>query len=181
MQPVHVTWRLVADPSGKALRAEYEVENRGDQTIHLLDQMIIPETKGVVVAPDKAIVRRGPDDETISIVVAHTRPRPGQAIAFEAVPVSRPVEPGETASGVKRIPLPLAAWHPYMTVEPLVKTPAKAVLDVTWLPAEPPDGHPAWEDHPTPDGKTVRTPSGVFVRLSLQTTRATGVEAIPKP
>ena len=179
MDPVSLTWRLSADPKTNELLVDYQVENQGAEPIHLLDTLVIPVKEGLTLAPDRAIVQRGPDKETASVVVGHVRPRPGQAIAFEAVPVAREIKPGEKVSGVKRIPRPLAAWHPYMSVLPLEGEPTRAVLDVSWLPAEPPDGHPAWEDHPGPNGKTIRTPSQVFMRLSLKTTRGSTLP-VPK-
>lgn len=178
MEPVSLRWKLTTSSDKSALVVDYEVENTGSESIYLLDQLVIPVKEGLTVAPDRAVVRPGPDASTVDIVVGHVRPRPGQAIAFEAVPVAREVKAGDKVTGTKHIPLPLASWHPYMTMLPLEGEPSRAVLDVTWLPAEPPDGQPAWEDHPSPGGKTIRTPSGVFMRLALQTTRG-AVHPIP--
>jgi len=181
MEPVRVTWTIKPEPSSHALRIDYQVENHTKKTIHLLDQLMIPGVKGVTLAPDRVIVRRGPDAATVSLVAGHVRPEPGQAVAWEAVPSSRPVAAGASVSGSKLVPLPIAAWHPYMTLQPIATAPTQAVFEVVWLPDEPPSGLPAWEDHPAAQGgPKIRTPSEVFVVTKMQTARGP-VQKLPTP
>jgi hypothetical protein len=165
-EAVHVTWTVARDAAGKDLVVDYTVENHGSAPIWILDQIVTTSTNGMVVMPDRVIVRQGPDPTTASFVLGFTR-QPGHAVALEPSPVAHAIAPGGKLTGTKHVPLPLASWHPYDSmIDPLVGTPAKAVFEVSWLPENPPSGVTGWEDAPAAAGGTVHLPSIGFVGTS---------------
>ncbi len=124
------------------------------------------------------IVRRGPDATTASFVLGFTE-QLGHAVEIEPSPVAHALAPGATLTGSKRVPLPVASWHPYDSmIDPLPSAPARAVFEVHYLPEHPPSGVNGWEDVPAAGGGTLHLPTLGFVHASLQT--ATG-PTVPIP
>ncbi len=178
--PVAVTWTLERDPSGGALVAKYRVENHGDQPIFVLDEIVSSSAKGYMTLPDRAIVRYEPSSSTLVLVAGQLAPSDavakgaGVGVQNQTIPVARPLAAGASLTGEKRIALPLTAWHPDIRgpgMEPIPAEPAQAVLEVSWLPEDPPPNQPAWQERPAAAGGTLRTPTEVFVQLKKQTAR----------
>jgi hypothetical protein len=166
-EPVHVTWTIARD-ADKGLVLDYTVENQGSAPIWVLDQIVTTSRDGMVVMPDRVIVRRGPDPGTASFVLGFTR-QLGHAVEVEPSPVAHALAPGGTLTGTKHVPLPLASWHPYDSmIDALAGTPGKAVFEVSWLPENPPSGVKPWEDVPAADGGTVHLPTIGFVGTSAK-------------
>jgi hypothetical protein len=173
---VRVTWKLASEAS--QLRVDYQVENRSGTRIFVLDSLVTSSAAGMIVLKDRVIVRRGPDDATASFLLGFMQPPPGEAVEFQPAPIARELPSGATVSGTKVVPLPLTAWHPYIHyMQPLARA-SRAVLEVSWLPADPPQGVPGWQELPAADGGKVRVPDPQFIGTSLRT--ATG-ETIALP
>lgn len=158
--PVEVTWKI--EKTGTTLEISYEIENRSGELIHVLDQTIIPQERGIELAPMRAIVRNDAPG-VVSIVKGHIRPRAGQAVGSEYTPGSRPLENGKKVAGMASIPLPLVAWHPYMTMQPLAKDPTQAVLEIGYLTSDPPKGRKEWDEEPLVTGGKMKIPSLAYV------------------
>ncbi len=174
--PIHISWKLARDADGKSLKLDYELENHGAAPIWVLDQIVAVGDHGMVVLPDRVIVRRGPDAATASFVIGFTE-QPGHAVEVQPAPVAHELAVGAKLAGTKKLPLPLASWHPYDSmIDPLQGVPAKAVLEIGWLPKTPPDGIPGWVDVPAASGGTLHLPSDRFARVSQQLARGDTLE-----
>ncbi|MGE5185694.1 MAG: hypothetical protein ACM31C_26715 [Acidobacteriota bacterium] len=176
--PVKVTWKLARDASGKALKLDYEIENRTTAQIYVLDQLVTTSTPGYEVLPDRVIVRGGPDDATASLFLGFMDPPPGVAVEVEPMPVARVVAAGAKLTGAKTVPLPVAAWHPYIQyMQPLAATPTKAILEISWLPDKLPEHvTAAWEDYPSASGGKLRLPTRAYVVNAQQLARGDTLE-----
>ncbi len=176
--PVRVTWKLARDASGKALELDYEVENRTHAQIFVLDQLVTTSTPGFGVLPGRVIMRRGPDDATASLFLGFMDPPPGVAVEVQPMPVARAVAAGEKITGTKTVPLPIAAWHPYIQyMEPLPAAPTKAILEISWLPDKSPEHVTTpWEDYPSASGGRLRLPSRAYVVNAQQVARGDSLE-----
>jgi len=168
MYPLEIHWTLEPAAKGDELVLAYTVKNVGKDPVYLVDQLVNMDRRGLVVIGDRVVVQQGTDPDTVRFVAGHVGPGPGQAVAWEAAPPARLLAPDATLEGTKRIPLPLKAWHPYMTMPALAKVPTRAEFQVTWLPDTPPGRQPMWQNMPASAGGTIRTPSEVFVSLSLR-------------
>ena len=168
---LRISGSLTRGESGADLVLTYAIENHGTAPIWVLEQIVTTSREGMVVLPDRVIVRRGPDDATASFVIGFTR-QPGHAVAIEPPPVAHALAAGATLTGMKHVPLPLAAWHPYDSmIDHLVGLPAKALLEFSWLPERPPQGVQGWQDVPAARGGTLHLPSIGFVGTSVQTSQ----------
>ncbi len=169
--PIHVSWKLSRATDGKALDLAYEIENKGSAPVWVIDELVTTSNAGMVVLPDRVIVRRGPDAATASFVIGFTE-QPGHAVEVQPAPVAHELAVGAKLSGTKKVPLPLAAWHPYDSmIDPLQGAPKRAVLEIGWLPKTPPDGIRGWADVPAASGGTLHLPTDRFARVSQQLAR----------
>jgi hypothetical protein len=162
MQPIHLTWELARDPSGSSLHLTYTVENRSSESILIFDQLVGTHVKGVELMPERVVVTAGSDPRSIRFLAGHLRLPPGQAVAWAPAPLFRPLAPGATTIGRATVPLPLAAWHPYLRRMPgLPASPATAILEVSYLPRQ--DGAELWETVETTTGVTTRIPTPAYL------------------
>jgi hypothetical protein len=169
--PIHVSWTITRAADGKSLTLDYEVDNRSKESIWVLDQIVTTSRDGLVNLPDRVIVRRGPDATTASLVAGFTE-QPGHAVEVQPSPVPRLLSAGAKLTGSKRVPVPLASWHPYDSmIDALAGAEAKAVFEVGWLPHDPPAGVPGWEDLPAVGGRTLHLPSTGLVRTAQHLAR----------
>lgn len=143
MSPLRLRWTM-SKASG-ALSIDYTVENTGQAAVWLLDRTVIPKIDGVHPAFDRVSVLAGERPEIARLVLGHVRPAPGHTVASEYTPGARRLEPGASAEGHLRVPLPLASWSPYLTLDPLPATPTRAVLELGWLSDDPPESVAAWD------------------------------------
>src|SRR5262245_44204989 len=125
-EPIVVAWHLTREADGKSLRVDYTVENHSDASVWVLEQMVTTPRDGLVVMPERVIVRPGPDAATASFVVGFSE-QLGHAVEVQPAPVPRALAPGGQLTGVKHVPLPLASWHPYDSmIDRLRGVPSKA-------------------------------------------------------
>jgi hypothetical protein len=173
---VSVTWSMARDATGLALT--YEVENRTAAPIWILDQLVTTSRDGMMVLPDRVIVRRGPDATTAGFALGFVE-QLGHAVEVTPAPVARALAAGAKLGGTKHVPLPLASWHPYDSmIDKLEGTPSKAMLLVSWLPEKPASKQPGWQDVPAAGGGTLHLPTRSFFGVSAQWTRGATL-AIP--
>ncbi len=170
--PIVVAWTVARESA--QLRLDYQIENRGSAPVWVLDQIVTTSGDGMVVLPDRVIVRQGPDETTASFVAGFTE-QLGHAVEVQPAPVPRALAPGGKLTATKHVPLPLASWHPYDSmIDALPRAPTKAVLEVGWLPTD----RARWEDVPAAAGGTLHLPATGFVRTSQQLARGATL-AIP--
>jgi hypothetical protein len=166
-----LTWKLARGADGKSLSLDYQITNDGSAPIWVLDQIVTTSRTGMVVLPDRVIVRRGADASTASFVAGFTE-QLGHAVEVQPSPLPHALAAGAQLSGTKRVPLPIASWHPYDTmIDALDGAPTKATLEIGWLPEHPPEGIPGWEDVPAAAGGMLHLPATGFVRTSQQLAR----------
>ena len=174
--PIHLSWKLARAADGKSLKLDYEVENKGSAPVWVIDELVTTSNDGMVVLPERVIVRQGPDATTASFVAGYTE-QMGHAVAVQPSPVPRELAVGAKLTGTKQVPLPLASWHPYDSmIDALKGAPARAVLEVGWLPKDPPAGFPGWEDVPKAGGGKLHLPALGFVRTQQQLARGDTLE-----
>ena len=173
---VDVEWSVTKEAD--ALVLEYTVKNQTGKPIHVLDEIVAGSAKGDLVLSDRVIVRYV--DDTVVFTAGQVRPKEavgpgaGVGVARETMPVARTVAAGASVTGTKRVALPLAPWHPDVdarVMTPIPSKPAQAVLEVSWLPDNPPAGEPAWHQNPAAAGGMLKVPSDVWVMQSKQTAR----------
>lgn len=163
---VSVTWNIARDGAGLVLT--YEVENHTAAPIWVLDQLVTTSRDGMVVLPDRVVVRRGPDATTAAFALGFVE-QLGHAIEVTPSPVARALAAGAKLGGTKHVPLPLVSWHPYDNmIDTLEGTPSKALLLVSWLPEKPESNRPGWQDVRAATGGTLHLPSNGFVRQAAQ-------------
>jgi len=178
--PVQLTWKIARNPSGKSLDVSYRVENKTDRKIYLLDQVVSSSAKGVAVDPERVVVRYDPTASVVVLVAGHVKPSDavakgaGVGVAVETMPVARELAAGASISGTKRVPLPLAPWHPDISaaaqmMDAIPGSATNVVLEISWLPDDAPAGQPAWEQRAAADGSKLRVPSSYFAPLKKQT------------
>jgi hypothetical protein len=175
--PLQLTWKL--SRSAKALDIEYRVLNQTDKPIHVLDQIVTTTAKGLVVEPDRVIVRFDPDANTLVLRAGYLAPMEavrkgaGVGVEDETMPVARALAPNAAITGTKHVPLPLAPWHPDLgssasqVMAPIPASPANVVFEVSYLP----DDQIAWQERPAADGQKLHMPSPQSFAIKKQTLR----------
>jgi len=174
MTPVTVTWKLTRE--GNSLVIDYSVTNNGAAQILVLDEVVGTSSKGLVTLPDRFVARYDKASETVVLTAGYVPPAlamgPGAGAGSmnETMPLGRPVAPGGSVSGTKRVALPLTAWHPDLgtgPLEPMPAQPLKAVVEVGWVPAQ----GVTWEQNPAADGTMLKAPSAHFVAVNQKFAR----------
>ncbi len=174
MTPVTVTWKLTRETN--RLVIDYSVTNRSDAQILVLDEVVGTSSKELVMLPDRFVARYDKASDTVVLTAGYVPPAlamaPGSGASSmsETMPLGRPVAPGRSVSGTKRVALPLTAWHPDLGTAPLQPMPAqplKAVVEVGWVPAQ----GVTWEQNPAADGTMLKTPSAHFVGVNQKFAR----------
>ncbi len=176
--PLHVVWDITREASDVIV--SYRVENRSDQQLLVLDDVVEKYGPGYAVFPERAIIHYSPTEKRV-VFLAGQLPSVNAvpagsfiAVDFETMPAARPIGPGQSLTGKKRVPLPLAPWHPDLepaVMEPIPSGVTEAILEIDWLPRSPPDGVFPWRKVPAESGGTLEMVSEPFVRQSKQTAR----------
>lgn len=181
--PLQVTWDITRE--GSELVVSYRVENRSDQQLLVLDAVVAKYGPGYAVFPDQAIIHYSPTEKRLVFLAGQLSSMKAVpagsfvAVDFETMPAARPIGPRQSLTGKKRVPLPLAPWHPDLepaVMEPIPSGVTEAVLEIDWLPSSPPAGVAPWRKVPAESGGTLEIVSEPFVRQSKQTARGPALQ-----
>lgn len=180
--PVHLTWKVAKNPSGKALDVQYKVENKTDRPIMVLDQVLGSSAKGVFIEPERVLVKYDPASATVVLVAGHlkvseaVKQGAGVGVASETFPAARELAAGASLTGTKKVPLPLAPYHPDLSMplqvmDAIPASATKIVLEVTWMSDTAPTGQPIWEQRAAADGSKLKVPTSRHINTNRQTLR----------
>lgn len=171
-----ITWQLSRE--GDALAIHYEIENRSEADVWLLDLPHVPTVAGYDPRPERITVLV--DGPRVRLVRGHVRPPPGLGVAMEYTPVARRLAAGAKLTGDASVPLPIQPWHPYHPQQPAKKKLQEASLELGLLVGESPEGVPAWDQRFTKDtaGAAIQVPSLGFV---VQRQKLVGAASKPLP
>lgn len=154
--PVQLDWSLAKGAQGLELR--YTLKNGTDARIWVADQLTVVQGSARSAAPGRVVVARGDAPDTVRFALDAVEV--DAEVAFDYPPLLVPVEAGASREGVASVPLPLSPWHNYAPADPLAGAPAKAVLEIAWLP-----GEGEWGSATLADGSTVSLPQiGWYMR-----------------
>ncbi len=155
MHPITLEWNL--SQTGDQLQLSYTVSNTSTSVVYLLDQLVVPSSKGLEPGFDRVIVRNADTPGVVSFARGFVRPdQPMGGGVY--VPAARRLDPGKQLEGKAVVSLPLAAWHNFAPASPLIGSPTSAVLDIGYLP-----GHDKWTELKLSDGTTAKAPGHPFV------------------
>ena len=115
------------------LRLSYEVINRSDEPVYLLDQILDLNENGLKkILNHKVIVTRESGSKDIHFILGHF-PHPTASVSNAIIPAARILDKRGSLKGEVHLPLPLAKWHPDIGYETLYVEPVQAMLKVGLL------------------------------------------------
>lgn len=159
VSPIVLTWSLQRAADGKSLVLEYEIENRGDEAIFVVDDHAKATVKGLEVAPTAVAVHPGADAKTARLIAGHVPMRPGVASAVVPIAPAHELAAEARRKGTKTVSLPLAGWIEAEGRAVDLTGASQATFEVTWIRPPPADRADwAWEVQKDAAGKTIRTP-----------------------
>jgi hypothetical protein len=151
-------WTLTRE--GQKLKLDYWVKNGSDKILYVCDKLVTQGARPNTYAAVDRVTIQNTDKPDVIMFVAGT---PATSVpTYRILPqVYRPLAPGEQTARSVVIPLPLKAWNPMGSEEPLGPKASKAVLLVFTFEGEP----PTWRELPGDDGKTIKVPEGMQLKV----------------